>query len=275
MTKTYLIFSLLIIGFTLNVFAAPTTLKNFCSRGNVQEKLKESSNRISFNNKGGLFNGGVCWWHSRLLRNASYLVYFSPEKEKPHHETKVQLIRFPDPKAPKGIRVPAPGSVRYILNKIKEGKEVVEIPGFSDLNSFSRFYEPEIQDLLNDWQLEDGVVNQSWIVGLKGDSEVEPEELQKRMNELYQRISDGEVVYQKLQLPGIVAHAWLVMGMIKHSDGYTLKVIDSNYNSIQTHEYRYGDTSLRYSYFGNFVPYTDNTREERRLREAREKFCRR
>ena len=273
MIKAYSIFALLVTGFSLNLSASPTTIKNFCSSGNIQEKLKESNNRISFNNQGGLFNGGVCWWHSRLLRNASYLVYFSPEKEKPHHETKVQLIRIPDPKAPKGIRVPAPGSVRYILNKIQEGKEVVEIPGFRDLDSFSSYYESEIQDLLDDWQLEDGVVNQSWIVGLKGDSEVEPQELERRMHELYQRIRSGEVVYQKLQLPGIVAHAWLVVDMTKKSNGYTLKVVDSNYSSIQTHDYQFGDTSLHYPYFGKFVPYTDNTREEIRLNQVREKFC--
>jgi hypothetical protein len=58
------------------------------------------------------------------------------------------------------------------------------------------------------------------------------------MDELYDQVQKGEVVYQKLQLQGIDAHAWLVIGMVKTRDGYTLKIIDSNF-PLETIDYVY------------------------------------
>ena len=43
----------------------------------------ETTNLMSFKNQGGLFNGGVCWWHSRFQRNIFYLSIFRPDLNKP------------------------------------------------------------------------------------------------------------------------------------------------------------------------------------------------
>ncbi|EQC47533.1 hypothetical protein [Bacteriovorax sp. Seq25_V] len=222
--------------------------RNFCSQANMQLKLSKAKNRLSFTNRGGLFNAGVCWWHSRFTRNANYLAVFNPSKP-----------ALEDPTA--------------LIKKIRKGKEVVEIPGFSSLEQFSRYYEEEIQKVLESWQLIDGAVNQQWIVGLWGKSEVSPENMEKRMNKLYARVSQGEVVYQKLQIDGIDAHAWLVIDMAKTANGYKLLVVDSNYRSTDVYTFEKGDRSFEHPYYGKFVPYTGRMAEERRLKKTRAEFC--
>ena len=97
------------------------------------------------------------------------------------------------------------------------------------------------------------------------------EKLAREMDKLYVRVGKGEVVYQKLQIPGIDAHAWLVIGMKKKDWGYIVNVVDSNYGSIRSHWYEYGDT--QFSGYRGFVPYTEQTREERKLASVQKSFC--
>ncbi len=194
--------------------------ENFCSQEDTQAQLYNLNNRLNFTNRGGLLNKGVCWWHSRFTRNANVLVYFSPSKPKP-----VSMREL-----------------KKILKKIQKGREVVEIPGFTNLADFSKEYEEEIQSLLNKWQLSDGLIRQRWIGGLSGRSKVRPEKLKSIMDDTFYKVQNGEVVYQKLQEKGITAHAWLVIGMKPTNDGYKLHVVDSNYKRVREVTYRYGQT---------------------------------
>ena len=227
----------------------------FCSdrsdKNYMQSILEESESRMGFRNHGGLINGGVCWWHSRFQRNATYLAIYQPEKSKPTQR-----------------------QAESIIKKIRKGRGVVTIPGFSNFNDFSYAYYSEIQEQLEKWQKFDGLVLQQWVVGLAGGSETSEQALSDSMDELYEQVSAGDVVYQKLQIKGITAHAWLVIDMVKTAKGYELSVVDSNYpSSTNSFNFEHGDTSL-YSYsYGNFVPYTGKDSELSRLKSIVRKYC--
>lgn len=217
----------------------------------VQQLLTKQENHLGFTNHGGMMNGGVCWWHSRYTRNAAYLVQFRPD-----------LPRIIDQKG-----------IKKLVMDIRKGKKVVVVPGYRNLREFSYAHYQEIQDKLEDWQETDGILNFQWVAGLSGKSEVSEENLSLKMDQLFARITRGEVVYQKLQLPGIVAHAWLVVGMSQLPEGgYRLQVIDSNYAGVQTFTFRPGMKSMGYV-MGSFVPYTGKTKEESRLRRILKKEC--
>ena len=82
-------------------------------------------------------------------------------------------------------------------------------------------------------------------------------------DELYEYVEiEGNIAYQKLQIKGVTAHAWLVVNMKKTSRGYDLEVLDSNYPS-QTMVYRYQDgmTNFNHTYYGAFTPYLERRAE--------------
>tara|TARA_Y100000780_G_scaffold232591_1_gene267994 strand:- start:108057 stop:108908 length:852 start_codon:yes stop_codon:yes gene_type:complete len=250
--------SLALILLSTQAFAATSSKSadEFCSdrkgRSYIREYLEEDESRMSFRNHGGLINGGVCWWHSRFQRNAAYLTVYRPEQRRP---TKRQAER--------------------LIKKIRKGREVITIPGFSSFSEFSRAFSSEIQDQLEKWQKFDGIIMQQWVVGLAGRSEVSAESMKDKMDELYEQVSQGDIVYQKLQIKGITAHAWLVIDMTKTSNGYELNVIDSN-SPLTTTVYNYeeGDTSFHHYYYGDFVPYTGKDSELDRLKSTVKKYCR-
>ena len=190
----------------------------------IKELSLESFTRMSFQNQGGLANGGVCWWHSRFQRNALYLTVYSPKKERPSYEQAKQIIAA-----------------------IRAGKSLVEVPGFYNFNEFSNAFGADILRELEKWQKGDGFLRAAWIKGLAGSSVVSAEKMKAMMDELYQEVEvKGNITYEKLQLKGITAHAWLVNKVEKTADGYDLYVIDSNYPD-QTISYQYrvgGDFSL-------------------------------
>lgn len=243
-------------AFCFNLFFSSTLFaSNFCEvRSDIffaKKILKESQNRLSFRNQGGIGGGGVCWWHSRFLRNATYLVDFKPELPKPNAK-----------------------QLKKILKRIQKGKKVTIIPGFYNLKDFSATYQIEIQVLLDRWQLKDGLLKQKWITGLKGQAKVSPEKLQTMMNQLYEYVKLGNIAYQKLQIPGITAHAWLVIDMVKLTSGYKLSVIDSNYiYDVKTYYFRNGYTNFIYPYLGDFVPYTEKKNELSKLQKVLRKHC--
>lgn len=240
--------------------AAPTAdrasmaAQNFCDeRSNdphaLQSLITQRDNQLGFVNQGGLFGGGVCWWHSRFTRSAAYLAVFDPSLPKPTDE-----------------------EAKKIISRLRDRKGVTLIPGFRNLYEFSVAYPNQIQSKLNDWQRSDGILKASWVRGLSGKSEISADELSKRMDELYERVSKGEVVYQMLQMPGVVAHAWLVTGMEKTDDGYRLEVVDSNVGTDH-YVYRQGMTTFNYQGWYKFVPYTGQLGEERKLQDKVSEFC--
>jgi hypothetical protein len=238
-----------------NVIEASLSPDNFCQarkdKSYFQKLLFEKDNRLAFTNQGGLIDGGTCWWHSRITRNAAYLAYFSPHKAKP-----TEMEAF------------------LIVSRLRTGSAVVEIPGYHNLKEFSEDWEDTIQWHLNDWQIFDGFIGQSWINALAGKTKVTPNKLKSIMEETFKRVNqDKEVVFHKLQLPGIPAHAWLVVKMEKTENGYRLKVIDSNYRYKKFHLYERGDGSFYTSSYKNFVPYVDYTNEEKKLRKVVSNYC--
>ncbi len=233
--------------------------KQFCksrliSTDSMQRHVSSRLNQLSFYNQGGFLNGGVCWWHSRFTRAAAYLGVFEPSLPRPTDD-----------------------EAKKIIENFRKRKSVVVVPGYKNLYDFSLSYGREILHELTEWQRSDGVLKFKWITGLKGNSAISAEELETRMNDLYDRVKKGEVVYQMLQMPSVVAHAWLVVGIEKAFDGYELKIVDSNsqFGGTETYRYRTGETKFEYNDLpdSHFVPYTQEIDEEIKLRTKLTKEC--
>lgn len=213
---------------------SPRTMNAFCQMGRtpgaVQRLLMDSSNRLAFpNGPYGLKKGGVCWWHNLFERNAAYLAVYQPKSAKPDRATGVAII-----------------------NAIRAGHQVVAIPGYKNLQSFSADYRTEIIAMLENWQIADGIGG-SWILGLSGRSEVAPAELRKIMDDTYMVVEQRkQIAFHMLQIPGIDSHAWLVLGMKRTANGYDLYVADSNMLATRRVQFRDGMTKLP-EY--NAVPY--------------------
>lgn len=254
-TLLILIPSLVFAG-AVHATEVPTSKADYCERikdrSYAQKILDSGANQIAFQNQGGIGGQGVCWWHSMFTRNAAYLAVFKPE------------LPRPDKKEIKGI-----------ISDIKTKRGVVEIPGYANLAEFTRDNGDELLNVLEGWQIEDGGFGFGWIRGLKGKPSVKPAKLQKMMDELYHLVQvEKRVIYQKLQMPGIMAHAWLVISMEKTGDGYLLTIVDSNFpQDVLQHRYRNGDTELNYHGKATFVPYTSRSNDEKKFAQLQRDYC--
>lgn len=195
---------------------------------------------MSFSNHGGLANGGVCWWHSRFQRNALYLTIYNPQKKKPSREEAAKIVA-----------------------KIRAAEEVIEIPGYKNFSDFSYYHQSEIQRELEKWQKGDGIIKFNWVIGLSGSNVVDADTLKEMMDELYDYVEiQGNIAYQKLQIKGVTAHAWLVKNMKKTAAGYELEILDSNFpHRTSIYSYREGQKSFRHEYYGEFTPYLERKGE--------------
>jgi hypothetical protein len=127
---------------------------------------------------------------------------------------------------------------------------VTYIPGYANLEQFSKDYQKEIESALEAWQISDGGIGFGWVRGITGKPKGNPDSLQKTMDDLYDRIvNKHQIVYQMLGMSGPEAHAWLVVDIKKIDNGYKFTVIDSNYLSMQEHTYYTNENSLK-SYGG-------------------------
>ncbi len=215
-----------------------------------QNMAFERENRLSFVNDGGAFDAGVCWWHSRFQRSALYLTIFNPA----------------DPR-------PTKSEAKKIIKRIKQRKAVVTVPGYRSLREFSLAYDDLIQKELEGWQIGNTLIFR-WIAGLTGVTQNSPDNMAKRMRKLFRDVTTGKVVYQKLQLKGIAAHAWLVVGIKFIDGGYQLQVIDSNYSYVKKFYYYYGDPGIYHApYGGYFVPYTEQESELKKLNRIGSDYC--
>jgi len=253
-----ILLSVLLLMMSHSVWSAtlPTNKNDYCARFNNPDAVRtfsiEPANLMNFKNQGGLFNGGVCWWHSRFQRNIFYLAIFRPD-----------------------LRPLEKREVRNLIKEIRLGKTVVQIPGFHHFADFSHAYQKEIQAELEAWQLYDGVVLGSWIDGLQGDTHLEPAKLKHSLDVVYDYVENKQkIAYQKLQIKGITSHSWLVIGMKSGANGYDVGFVDSN-NPRMTESYSYknGEDSFFIKGYGNFVPYLGFTREEERLTTVARSFC--
>lgn len=232
------------------------TEESFCSDRKDEKFVKDltmdSSNLMSFWNHGGLANSGVCWWHSRFQRNALYLTIYKPNLPRP-----------------------SDSEARELVKQIRDAKDIVVIPGFKNFSEFTRVHEAQIQRELEKWQKGDGVIRFAWVKGLSGKPSVEAEKLKATMDEMYEYVEvNKNIAYNKLQIPGIDAHAWLVVHMEKVDGGYNLEVLDSNFPSeTEIYRYREGDTSFNYHGAFKFTPYLERTHEMDKIKSVIAKRC--
>lgn len=247
----------ILLFLSLSAFATTpsTSKKQFClDRENpdfVKDLARHEDNLMSFRNQGGIGGGGVCWWHSRFQRTALHMTYYTPDSPKPTRQEALQIIR-----------------------DIRNYNGVIEIKGFKNFYEFSVAYRNEIQDELERMQMYEGR-RLTWLRGLRGSSVVHPDLMKSKMDELYEEVEvRNRIAYQKLQMKGITAHAWLVISMKKDDAGYDLEVLDSNYpNRTSFYRYNIGDTNLDYVYVGPFVPYLERQEEVESMSKDIADFC--
>lgn len=237
------------------VLCVPTFIfaQTACQRdqGLIRKALMSPQSRISFHNNGGLFNGGVCWWHSRLQRASVYLVEFRPE-----------------------LSPPSSQQAYKILSALREMKKVVVIPGYPDFESFTREHKVVTQKMLNVWQKIDGFLNFQWIRGISGQSSLDSFEMKKRMDDVFFYFKKTSIpVWLMAQIKGITSHSLLLLNMTERLDGYDLTVIDSNH-PLETLkiEYFIGDEFLKNDSY-TFVPYVGFQNDFISIFEALAKRC--
>jgi hypothetical protein len=251
-----LFFFILFFSTSLLANPIPSSKETFCGRYDNNETIKTLSNDqinlISFKNHGGLFNGGVCWWHSKFQRHLLYLTIFKPYESLPTKE-----------------------EIKKIVHNIRLGNQVVAIPGYYNAHDFTSENKNTIQKELEAWQIYDGVILSQWIDGISGTTKVSPKILQQKMDLLFQYVeTKKKIAYVKLQIKGITSHAWLVVAVKTAPHGFELEYIDSNRpQELQTYNYKIGDDSFYIKEYGNFVPYLEYTKEEARIFNIGKKFC--
>lgn len=243
-----------------NVIAVQNTNENtdtssICTRSNIDqiEFLKSPSNRLTFDNDGGIFNGGVCWWHTRFERAAAYLAQFKPE-----------------------LTAPTPAEAFNIAWKLAELRGPITVPGFKNLQEFSIVHQKEIQRALEKWQMKNGTVRGVWIRGVSGRSEMEPAVLKDHIEKIIANFeSKKRPAFLVLQMPGITAHAFILLDYERIQNGIDLKVIDSNYSGrVVTYEFRDGDRAIRMrGYRDTSVPYLAFDTDFVQFEKVRQQSC--
>lgn len=239
----------------LSLISLSVSAQTFCGRSqtNIKTYLEDSSSRISFKNNGGLFNGGVCWWHNRLQRSSAYLVKFAPE-----------------------LNPPTIPEVYQILYQLRTMSKVTIIPGYHDFETFTKDFKPQVQAMLNSWQKKDGFYNFEWLRGISGRSALDPQSMRLRMNDVYDHYKKSPApLWIMAQIKGITSHSLLVLHMEQTENGYDLKVIDSNHPAdILQISYYQGDVNLKapkdkYT----FVPYAGFQQDFRLISSALRNHC--
>jgi hypothetical protein len=234
---------------------APAHATEFCERGRheIQQLLTQAHSRIALRNGGGLFNAGVCWWHSRLQRSSLFLVQFAPQEPRPGGQEAAR-----------------------ILAALKDMRQVVTIPGYTDFESFTRDHHPSVQKLLNGWQKSDGFFQFSWVRGISGKSSLPPQKMRRQMDRIFRAYLASPVpIWLMAQIRGITAHSVLVKRMQKIPQGYRLWLVDSNrpQQTIQI-DYQEGDASLRTTAGNyNFVPYLGFQQDFKKMAQALKSYC--
>jgi len=244
----------------LLIGAASARAESVCDRGpeRFAEVTADPGMRFAFDNAGGLFGGGVCWWHSRFQRAVWSLAEFEPSLPKP---TRAQA--------------------RTIIRRLARFTRVEKIGGYADFRAFSADFRDLIQNELNAWQIRDGFVRQQWIRGLRGRANYdrEPARLTARMRAIAKSFAAsrllGEAPWLMLQMRGITSHAALLVDLIDEGAGaMRLKVVDSNYpDEVKELVFRPGMGSVENVYDRDVVPYLGFSNDLVKIRAARRREC--
>jgi hypothetical protein len=246
----------------LILFACSAQAGNFCGTRDIGKISEDPAMRMGFKNAGGLANGGVCWWHSRFQRAAWYLAEFDP-----------------------GAPAPSVAAAKDLIRRLVSRSEVVVIPGYGDLVSFTKDFKPEIQSALNAWQLRDAFLNQAYLRGLHGQARFrEASAMKARLDKVFAEFTaaatTGDVLWVMLQMPGIYSHASLIHTMESSPDGgYRIAMVDSNFpGKFVEYVYRPGDLDLfpanvKVGKGYASVPYSGFSRDLRRIHGALARYC--
>lgn len=236
---------------------AATSKAEYCAHlGNphaYQRQIEHYFNQLAFTNQEGLglLGKGVCWWHSMFTRNATYFAVYRPDLQRPSEK-----------------------EADRIIDLIAAGRGVVIIPGFRNLHEFSYVFANEIASKLERSQLTEGTIGFGWVRGLAGRSTMRAEKLEEKMHELYDLVKNqGQIVYQKLQMPGITAHSWLVTNMQETRSGYILTVVDSNHSRALRVRYTFGSNAMDYFGETHFAPYTSRNRDWEQIHQLQSEYC--
>lgn len=223
--------------------------RRFCERrmhdlvDSLQEnhsgKNKASLGAISFNNPPGTFGTGLCWWHSRFQRNATYLANYFPGKNPPSDKQAKKIIRA-----------------------IATGRVVVEIPGFANLREFSSTYKSMIVKELNRMTMMD-FPNLKVFDRFGDTSEMHRNEMWTMMNDIHQKmLQHPQLMFlrQKKDLHNFVSsHSVLLLKIEKVEEdtgapwphdknivGFDLTYVNSNSSGLLTKvPYKKGDLGIK------------------------------
>lgn len=208
---------------------------------------------LAFENPPGPINAGMCWLHTRLQRQFTYLANYRPELPKPTKE-----------------------QAKKIISDIVARKGVTEIPGFANLAEFSREYKAELVSAIDrmGWAC---VVKPTDCPARFADTySPSPADVQATMDSLYRKqlLQHGDIQVIRTRMKkssGITkpfeAHSMMILEMepirlpkekmelMGQVIGYRLRVIDPNFqNRIEVVDYKFGDTSLNAGFI-DVIPY--------------------
>ncbi|HXH75742.1 MAG TPA: hypothetical protein VNJ08_12285 [Bacteriovoracaceae bacterium] len=229
----------------------PDHKQSFCA-GNprmISGRILDSSSRyfnetLGFANPPGPVGGGMCWLHTRLQRQFTYLANYRPD------------LPFPSKK-----------DALAIIDRIVHRKGVTEIPGYKNLSEFSRAYRYDLISAIDGmgWRC---VANPNDCLARLNDSySPTPSEFQSNMDLLYQTQfampGDIQMVRTRVQEDKgtinapLSAHSLLILEMqpiryntgpdevVGYVAGYRMKVIDPNYpGTVETVDYNFGNTHI-------------------------------
>ncbi len=127
--------------------------------------IKDPNNHLFLPKRNGFLFTGTCWWNSRIQRNSLYLAIYRPDLAKPN---KQQVIK--------------------IFHDLRKMKKVITIPGFKNFKEFSSAFKKVFYKELYKWQLEEGILEKAWKIGISGKSYQNAEKLKNTMDTLYQQV---------------------------------------------------------------------------------------
>jgi hypothetical protein len=227
------------------------------SRGPLKFKFN-IDDTLAFPNPPGPFGWGMCWLHSRMQRNFTYLANYRPELPQPSREEALEIIE-----------------------RIVSQEGVTEIPGYRNLHEFSSAYRAELEGEINTQGVL-CVLNPNDCAARLGDGyHPTASELRSNMEQLYQRTlaQPGDIQFIRTRFneredapvlgvlaSPLVAHSWLVLSMEPIRDdkdpllspirGYRMGVIDPNSpKAITDVVYHFGDIELKGGTVKRSVPY--------------------
>lgn len=239
--------------------ASPQSMNSLCEMAREPKKFRlmllNPDNLIPIPNQGGIADGGVCWWHSRLQRSSIYLAHYSPHKLKPNEK-----------------------ETNQILKKLRQMESFVEIPGYSQFSSFIQDNKETVQKFLENWQITDGVFGFGFLMGLPNKSkDFTDSDLQQEIKNLRQQVNqENKIVYQMVQTAGVKSHSWLItdVQISDYDSSAEISVVDPAFpQEISVVRHIGGDNQLSTQMYGQLHSFTQQEKELEKIKQVYLKNC--